>query len=86
MNKNLVFHMKTKHIGIQYHFVRYLVQKGVVEIAEIQKWKKIVAQFWKGFVPSSVHLRTLKDIRELAARVIVDYEEKLEEEKKKGEK
>jgi hypothetical protein len=33
-----------------------------------------------------VHLRTLKDIREQAARVIGDYEEKLEEEKNKGEK
>jgi hypothetical protein len=54
--------------------------------AEIQKWKKIVAQFRTGVVPSSVHLRTLKDIREQAARVVVDYEEKLEEEKKKGEK
>jgi hypothetical protein len=33
-----------------------------------------------------VHLRTLKDIRDQDARVVGDYEEKLEEEKNKGEK
>jgi hypothetical protein len=32
MTKNLVFHKKTKHIDIQYHFVRDLVQQGVIEI------------------------------------------------------
>jgi len=37
-------------------------------------------------VPSSVHLRTLKYIRKKVVRVVVDYEEKFEEEKNKGEK
>lgn len=32
MGKNLVFHNKTKHIDVQYHFVRNLVQQGVLEI------------------------------------------------------
>eukprot|EP00253_Pinus_taeda_P002408 PITA_02408 len=32
MTKNPVFHNKTMHIDIQYHFVRDLVQQGVIEI------------------------------------------------------
>ena len=29
---NLVFHDKTKHIEIQYHYIRDMVHKGVVEL------------------------------------------------------
>ena len=32
MTKNLIFHKKTKHIDIQYHFVQDLVQQGVIKI------------------------------------------------------
>ena len=32
MTKNPIFHKKIKHIDIQYHFVRDLVQQGVIEI------------------------------------------------------
>jgi hypothetical protein len=32
MTENPVFHKKTNHIDIHYHFVRDLVQQGVIEI------------------------------------------------------
>ena len=32
MTKNLVFHDKTKHIDIRYHFIRDMVQKGAVKL------------------------------------------------------
>ena len=30
--KNLVFHDKSKHIDIKYHFIRDMVEKGVVKL------------------------------------------------------
>ena len=35
MSVNLVFHDKSKHIEIRYHFIRDMVQKGVVELQYI---------------------------------------------------
>ena len=32
MSVNLVFHDKTKHIEIQYHYIRDMVQKGAVKL------------------------------------------------------
>jgi hypothetical protein len=32
MSENPVFHDKTKHIEIWYHYIRDLVQKGVVKL------------------------------------------------------
>jgi hypothetical protein len=32
MTKNLMFHDKTKHIEIRYHYIRDMVQKGVVKL------------------------------------------------------
>lgn len=45
MTKNPVFYKKTKHIDIQYHFVRDLVQHGVVEI-EYYRTDKHVADIF----------------------------------------
>jgi len=33
--KNLAFHSRTKHIGIRYHFVREVVEKGSVDMHKI---------------------------------------------------
>jgi hypothetical protein len=33
--RNLVFHSRTKHIGVQYHFVREVVEKGSVDMQKI---------------------------------------------------
>ena len=35
MSVNPVFHDKSKHIEIQYHFIHDMVQKGVVELQYI---------------------------------------------------
>ena len=35
MSLNLVFHDKSKHIEIQYHFIPYMVQKGAVDLQNI---------------------------------------------------
>ena len=32
MSMNLIFHDKTKHIEIRYHYIRDMVQKGAVEL------------------------------------------------------
>ena len=32
MSKNLVFHDKSKHIEIKYHYIRDMVQGGVVKL------------------------------------------------------
>ena len=32
MSKNPVFHDKLKNIEIKYHYIRYMVQKGVVKL------------------------------------------------------
>ena len=37
MSVNHVFHDKTKHIEIQYHYIRDMVQNGVVELQYVPK-------------------------------------------------
>ena len=32
MSENLVFHVKLKHIEIKYHYIRDMVQRGIVNI------------------------------------------------------
>ena len=35
MSENLVFHDRSKHIDIRYHFIRDCVQRGVVQLQYI---------------------------------------------------
>ena len=35
LSKNIVFHDKSKHIEMKYHFIRYMVQKGIVKLQYI---------------------------------------------------
>ena len=32
MSENLVFHDKSKHIEIKYHYIRYMVHRGAVKL------------------------------------------------------
>ena len=32
MSKNLVFHDKSKHIEIKYHYIRYMLQRGAMKL------------------------------------------------------
>ena len=32
MSENPLFHEKSKHIKIKYHYIRYMVQRGVVKL------------------------------------------------------
>lgn len=42
ITKNHVQHSKSKHIGIRYHFIRELVEQGVVELEYVPSLKQIV--------------------------------------------
>ena len=35
LSENLVFHVRSKHIDIKYHFIRDMVQRGIVRIDHI---------------------------------------------------
>jgi len=41
LEENLVFHDKSKHIEIQYHFIRDMVQRGVVQLHHISTNEQI---------------------------------------------
>jgi len=47
MNKNPFFHKNSNYIDIQYHFVRDLVQQGVVEINYYRTDKHVADIFTK---------------------------------------
>jgi len=41
LTENPVFHGRSKHIGIKYHFIRDCVQKGVVKLEYIPTDKQV---------------------------------------------
>ena len=42
LTENLVFHDRSKHIEIRYHFIRDCVQKGVVKLEYISTDEQVV--------------------------------------------
>ncbi|RDX58684.1 hypothetical protein CR513_61987, partial [Mucuna pruriens] len=52
---NLVFHSKTKHIGVQYHFVRKF-EEGRVDMQKIHTKDKLVGVMIKSINTSKILL------------------------------
>jgi hypothetical protein len=42
MTKNLVFHDKLKHIEIRYHYIRDMVQRGVIKLQYVDTDEQVV--------------------------------------------
>ena len=42
MTENLVFHDKSKHIEVRYHFIRDMVQKGAVKLKYVPTEEQVV--------------------------------------------
>ena len=45
--KNLVFHARSKHIQVHYHFVREKIVKGLIELRHIKTEDRVVNIFTK---------------------------------------
>jgi hypothetical protein len=45
--KNLTYHSKTKHIDIQYHFVRYMVEEKKVFLMKVESLKNVIDSLTK---------------------------------------
>ena len=41
MTQNIMFHDKTKHIEIRYHFIQDMIQKGVVKLKYVPKEEQV---------------------------------------------
>ena len=44
---NLVYHSKTKHIDVKYHFVRQVIGEGGVDLKKVHTQKKYADMFTK---------------------------------------
>ena len=42
LSKNIVFHDKSKHIEIKYHFIQDMVQKGIVKLQYKTTYEQVV--------------------------------------------
>ena len=42
MSENAVFHDKSKHIDIKYHYIRDMVQRGAVKLQYVATYEQIV--------------------------------------------
>ena len=62
--KNPVFHNRTKHIAIKYHFIREKIQEGLIDL-HYMKGEKILAD---GFTKSLPKIRFKSFVEELGLR------------------
>ncbi|CAL4070928.1 unnamed protein product, partial [Meganyctiphanes norvegica] len=45
--KNPVHHQRTKHIDIKYHFIRFAIEEGIIDLQYIPSGENIADQFTK---------------------------------------
>ena len=58
LSKNLIFHGRSKHIEIRYHFIRELVENGDIKMEFCKSEQQLVDIFTKPLgIESFVHLR-----------------------------
>lgn len=60
--KNAVFHKRSKHIDIKYHYMRQLVEKGEIKIAYVRT-ESMLADIFTKALPKIKHDRALKMLK-----------------------
>jgi len=71
--ENPVFHDRSKHIEIKYHFIRDYVQKGVVKLEHISTNEQVLEIFTKA-LPRSKHVY-LRDKMEVVKNTFLSKRE-----------
>ena len=62
--KNLVFHAKTKHIGVKYHFIQDVLEDKQMELVKVLATKNPTDLLNKGLPSESfVHWRELMGVK-----------------------
>ena len=59
MSENPVFHDKSKHIEIKYHYIRDMVQRGVVKLQYVATDKHIAVLLLQLFSPNLLNFGPL---------------------------
>jgi hypothetical protein len=47
MTENHVFHDKSRHIEIRYHYICYMVQRGAIKLQYVSTYEQVVYVFTK---------------------------------------
>nr|GEU80833.1 putative ribonuclease H-like domain-containing protein [Tanacetum cinerariifolium] len=69
--KNLVFHSKTKHIEIRYHFIRDSYEKKLIQVIKIHRGKNVANLLTKAFDVSSAKTTAWNEFSNTMAYAII---------------
>ena len=50
LSKNFEHHVRTKHIDVQFHFVRYYIKQKIIDLKYIFTKKQLVDAFTKAII------------------------------------